>query len=572
MTIATRTSSSVINFDVFNLPPYTPLSIWVNGTNHTLVSSPLNGYIGDEIITDGAGGAKGTIILNEVWTSFDGDIQIWFKDGSERDAVYSAPKKSIFASVTANRLDEALSNGGNSVIPEAANRGQEAATTLNPLTQTFFVDAGKYPQGLAITSLELYFATKDSELPVSIEFRRVINGVPSAGDVIHGTPVLKLPSEVNVPASPNSGIGPSTKFSFTPLYFQPGEYAFSVISNSPKYTLYAGKLGATVLGTGEIVNKEPYAGRLFKSQNTNLWLEETNTDLCFKINKAKFETGTATFELQTAETPEVQFDSIYLDTASYNFGDLTNINYTVKGKRWPDNSDQPYVSFKEKTPFKLVSRLKTKDAGDTKVAITFTNTNPDISPFIDKGKTVLYSFKNLIEPYEVDTQDSELYYGNGVASSKYISKIVTLEEGFDSTGLEVKLDVNRKTGTDIGVYCRVISGSDNGIDSSIEKRDWKIMPVFNQNATVSNQGSNSGNVGKSFVGLSETEFYTETYKILEEDSISTTGTANLSYTADLGGVSTTFNSFNKFQVKIIFYANDSTIVPKIKNLIGTAVI
>ena len=572
MTIATRTSSSVINFDVFNLPPYTPLSIWVNGTNHTLVSSPLNGYIGDEIITDGAGRARGTLILNEMWTSFDGDIQIWFKDGSERDAVYSAPKKSIFASVTANRSDEALSNGGNSVVPEAANRGQEAATTLNPLTQTFFVDAGKYPQGLAITSLELYFSTKDSELPVSIEFRRVVNGVPSAGDVIHGTPVMKLPSEVNVPATPNAGIGPSTKFSFTPLYFQPGEYAFSVISNSPKYTLYAGKLGATVLGTGAIVNKEPYTGRLFKSQNTNLWLEETNTDLCFKINKAKFETGTATFELQTAETPEVQFDSIYLDTASYNFGDLTNINYTVKGKRWPDNADQPYVSFKEKTPFKLVSRLKTKDAGDTKVAITFTNANPDISPFIDKGKTVLYSFKNLIEPYEVDTRDSELYYDNGVASSRYISKIVTLEEGFDSTGLEVKLDVNRKTGTDIGVYCRVISGSDNGIDSSIEKRDWKIMPVFNQNATVSNQGSNSGNVGKSFVGLSETEFYTETYKILEEDSISTTGTANLSYTADLGGVSTTFNSFNKFQVKIIFYANDSTIVPKIKNLIGTAVI
>ena len=431
MTIATRTSSSVINFDVFNLPPYTPLSIWVNGTNHTLVSAPLNGYIGDEIITDGAGRARGTLILNEMWTSFDGDIQIWFKDGSERDAVYSAPKKSIFASVTANRSDEALSNGGNSVVPEAANRGQEAATTLNPLTQTFFVDAGKYPQGLAITSLELYFSTKDSELPVSIEFRRVVNGVPSAGDVIHGTPVMKLPSEVNVPATPNAGIGPSTKFSFTPLYFQPGEYAFSVISNSPKYTLYAGKLGATVLGTGAIVNKEPYTGRLFKSQNTNLWLEETNTDLCFKINKAKFETGTATFELQTAETPEVQFDSIYLDTASYNFGDLTNINYTVKGKRWPDNADQPYVSFKEKTPFKLVSRLKTKDAGDTKVAITFTNANPDISPFIDKGKTVLYSFKNLIEPYEVDTRDSELYYDNGVASSRYISKIVTLEEGFD---------------------------------------------------------------------------------------------------------------------------------------------
>ena len=572
MTIATRTSSSVINFDVFNLPPYTPLSIWVNGTNHTLVSAPLNGYIGDEIITDGTGQAKGTILLNEMWTSFDGVIQIWFKHGSERDSIYSAPKNAIFASVTANRSDESLSNGGNSVIPEAANRGQEAATTLSPLTQTFFVDAGKYPQGLAITSLELYFSTKDSELPVSIEFRRVVNGAPSAGDVIHGTPVVKLPSEVNVPANPNSGLGPSTKFSFNPLYFPPGEYAFSVISNSPNYTLYSGKLGASVLGTGEIVNKEPYTGRLFKSQNTNLWLEETNTDLCFKLNKAKFETGTVTFELQTAETPEVQFDSVYLDTASYNFGDLTNIDYTLKGKRWPDSADQPYVYFKEKTPFNLVARWRTKDVGDTKVAVTFTNNNPDISPFIDKGKTVLYSFKNLIEPYEIDTRDSEIYYGNGVASSKYISKIVTLEEGFDSTGLEVKLDVNRKTGTDIGVYCRVISGADNGIDSSIEKLAWKIMPLFNQNATVSNQASYSGNVGKTFVGLSETEFHTETYKILEEDSLATTGTANLSYNATLGGVSTTFNSFNKFQIKIIFYSNNSTVVPKIKNLIGTAVI
>jgi len=571
MTIATRTSSSVINFDVFNLPPYTSLSIWVNGTNHTAVSAPLNGYIGDEIITDGAGRARGTLILNEMWTSFDGDIQILFKDGSERDSISSSPKKSIFASVTANRADEALSNGGNSVVPGAASRGQEASTTLTPLTQTFFVDAGKYPQGLAITSLELYFSTKDSELPVSIEFRRVINGAPSAGDVIHGTPVAKLSSEVNIPANPSSGIGPSTKFSFNPMYFSPGEYAFSVISNSPNYTLYSGKLGATVLGTGEIVNKEPYTGRLFKAQNTNLWLEETNTDLCFKINKAKFETGTATFELQTAVTPEVQFDSVYLDTASYNFGDLTNINYTLKGTRWPDGAVQPYVDFKEKTPFNLVARFRTRDAGDTKVAITFTNNNPDISPFIDKGKTVLYSFKNLIDPFEVDTRDSELYYGNGVAASKYISKIITLEEGFDSTGLEVKLDVNRKTGTDIGVYCRVISASDKSIESSIEKRNWRIMPLFNQNATVSNQASFSGNVGKTFAG-SDTEFYTETYKILEEDSAATTGTANLLYTADVGGVNTTFNSFNKFQVKVIFYATNSTIVPKIKNLIGTAVI
>ena len=137
--------------------------------------------------------------------------------------------------------------------------------------------------------------------------------------------------------------------------------------------------------------------------------------------------------------------------------------------------------------------------------------------------------------------------------------------------LLVKLDVNRKVGTDIDVFCRVISSSDNGRDSSIEARDWRLMPLYNQSANVINQSSISGDVGKKYVG-SETEFIPETYKILDEDSTATTGIRNLSYDASVGGVNTTFTSFNKFQVKVVFYSNDTTIVPKIKNLIATAVI
>jgi hypothetical protein len=80
------------------------------------------------------------------------------------------------------------------------------------------------------------------------------------------------------------------------------------------------------------------------------------------------------------------------------------------------------------------------------------------------------------------------------------------------------------------------------------------------------------NVAKKYVGLSDTEFNTEIYKILEEDSVGTTGIPNLSYTRLIDGVSTTFTTFNMFQIKIVMYSENTANVPKIKNLIATAVI
>ena len=571
MNNVTRLSSSVVNFDVFNLPPYTRIAVQVGGVDHSSMCVNDDGTAGDPLVSDGTGRIKGKLILNKWWSSYtSGDIQITF--GSSETATNSFDPPIYAIANLSNRLDNTLTSGGKVVAPTNAAGIQEATTTLSPVTQTFFVPE-RYSQGIVITSIELFFATKDSELPVSVELRRLINGLPSAGTVITDTTVAKNPSEVNVPADPNSGIGSSTKFSFPPVYLAPGEYSFSVLSNSPNYTLFAGKLGETILGSTAIVSKEPYTGRLFKAQNTNQWLEETNTDICFKINKAKFQTGVKSFELQTAAIPRTEIDNIFLDTAQYNFGDLTKIDYEVKGIRWSDNAQQSYVSFKEKTPFNLIARWVTENVGDSKIQVTFTNNSTDVSPAIDKARTKLYSFKNLIDPFEVDTRASELQYNNGVAQSKYISKIVTLEDGFDSTGIEVKLDVNRKTGTDIDVFCRVISSADNGIDSSIEKKNWRVMPLFNQTANAINESSISGSIGKKYVGSSETEFKTETYKILEGDSLVTTGTPNLSYTSNVGtGAATTFTSFNKFQVKVVFYSGNPTIVPKIKNLIATAVI
>ena len=133
----------------------------------------------------------------------------------------------------------------------------------------------------------------------------------------------------------------------------------------------------------------------------------------------------------------------------------------------------------------------------------------------------------------------------------------------------VKVDVNRKTGTDIDVFCRVMSSKDVNTNNSIDNLAWKRMPLYNKDATITAPDSKEGQ--KTYAGDQDI-FYTETYKILETDSQATTGFDNLEYEAMVGDTITRFYDFNRFQIKVVFYAFESTIIPKIKNLIATAVI
>jgi hypothetical protein len=336
--------------------------------------------------------------------------------------------------------------------------------------------------------------------------------------------------------------------------------------------------GEPSLPVSRIAQKEPYIGKLFKSQNTNTWLEESNKSLCFSVNKAVFNKGTAYFEMQSEDIPTTYYDAIYLKTSTTGEGDISGIAYTfnsVNEYSSPGNLSGA-VSINQNTATNMLSRKKAIASGDMKLGVTFTNDDADVSPVLDKSKLALLTFANLIDPYETDTRDAELYpspndapANKRPAFSRYLSKVVTLSSGFDSTGLEVKLDVNRKTGTDIEVFCRVMSGLDINSDNTIDNLQWRRMPVYNQSATATAPDSIEGI--KSYAGLSN-DFTAETYKILETDSEATTGIKNLNYTALVGETLTTFKDFNKFQIKVVFYSIDTTIVPKIKNLIATAVI
>jgi hypothetical protein len=137
----------------------------------------------------------------------------------------------------------------------------------------------------------------------------------------------------------------------------------------------------------------------------------------------------------------------------------------------------------------------------------------------------------------------------GTAQCKYISKPVTLLDGFDSTGIEVTLEVSRPIGSDIEVFCRVLSGDDRSVSNGIYDRPFTKMPLTFPGA-------------KTYSGTKDI-FSIEKYKILDPF---------LSYTSTANNLTANFKDFATYQIKVVFYANDPLYTPKLKSLIASAVI
>lgn len=154
----------------------------------------------------------------------------------------------------------------------------------DPLAQSFFVEKSG---GVFVTSIEVFFKTKDTMMPVSIQIRDMEAGVPGKNIVPYSTVTLN-PSQVNV--STNGTV--STKFTMeSPVYLADGnEYCFVIMSNSNNYNAFIATMGRPSLVGNIAIAKQPAVGVLFKSQNNSTWSEDQLSDMKFIINTAKFST------------------------------------------------------------------------------------------------------------------------------------------------------------------------------------------------------------------------------------------------------------------------------------------
>ena len=169
----------------------------------------------------------------------------------------------------------------------------------DPTAQTFTVEELQYPQGFCLTSVDVFFKSKSSRIPVILQIRRTVNGYPSAVHDIPFAEVIVRPSDISI----SDDASAATKFQFkNPIHLVPGEYALVLLANSTDYEVFIAEMAKTLLGSQARIDKQPYIGSLFASQNASTWTADQNKDLKFIIRRAEFQnSGNAYFNIQDPE-------------------------------------------------------------------------------------------------------------------------------------------------------------------------------------------------------------------------------------------------------------------------------
>jgi hypothetical protein len=163
---------------------------------------------------------------------------------------------------------------------------------VDPLAQTFTVDD---ETGIFLTGLDIYFESKDSELPVTCQIRTVDYNVPS--NIVLPFTEITLDAKA-VKTSADASV--ATHFAFkSPVYLEGSrDYAIVLLTNSNEYSVWTSRLGEVDVKskTGAssaqvLVSTQPILGSLYKSQNASSWEPSIFDDLTFKLYRAEFATS-----------------------------------------------------------------------------------------------------------------------------------------------------------------------------------------------------------------------------------------------------------------------------------------
>jgi hypothetical protein len=564
-----------------------------------------------------------------------------FNNSYDLDAISFAEKTFVSSGVKLNKttlvdtvynIDVGVKFVGNATTPllQSSTSTSNITSTwrVDPLAQTFFIDSEVYPNGLFVDNVKLFFTAKDDDaLPVTVQIRPTVNGLPSSDFIYPESIVTKYPFEVNTTTNPDPTSSSSyTEFTFgSPVFLKPGLYSLVVLTDSPLYSVWVAEKGQTTT-SNQYVSVNPYVGTLYKSQNAMEYVPFLNEDLMFVMDRCVFSTSPATFSLQN----ETQTSAKYIDkfrvigktletfanspiTIDYSF-----VSKPVGGSRETSYRDiSPFVTYDmgKDEYYAIGNRRKEISAqGDFTVAITISSTDNAISPLISLESMYLNAWENFVDNGEITSDDfniiapgggysnsnvvtissntgsgalvylvtngaagnvvgvnvassgsgyyddftisipgtgqgditsnasialnSEFDSSGGPCLARYITKPITLADGFDAGDLRVFLSANRPGVSQIQVYYKVLSGSDT---TNFNDRPYQLMECFNPTSVPS---------------LTDTDFVEFEYRPSLTDN-------QVTYTSDNG---TTFDSFKIFSIKIVLLSTDASITPKVKDL------
>lgn len=274
---------------------------------------------GTQLVSDNQGKLSATFsIPNNDTLRFETGIRtLKVTDTATVDSALSTTSAftNFFADGSLTSQETEITNTRNGRLVEenqSESRAGQLVTTntttrwVDPLAQSFLVED---EEGVFVNSIEVFFSAKDGGgLPVTCSIRQMLNGSPTQKIMPFAEKTL-YPSQITTSA--NASV--ATKFTFpSPVYLNPNtEYCFVLESNSNAYLAWVGQMGDFDVLTKEPIDKQPYAGVLFKSQNSSTWTPEQMQDLKFKINRSKFSsTGTIVLENKAIPSKKLKTNPI----------------------------------------------------------------------------------------------------------------------------------------------------------------------------------------------------------------------------------------------------------------------
>ena len=284
----------------------------ISGVTATILDVGTNKVAGDDLITNQNGEVQ--VLFNIPQTDSlrfrSGQREFVLTDASTAsDMNYTSRGKNNYyaqgiletkqSTFTATRNGQIVSEqvADNQTVIQTSQRVVSDTGWYDPLAQTFQV---KSSGGAFLTKVDVFFASKDLNIPVTLEIREVINGFPGKLVLPFSRVTLK-PEDVNISTNevdmPDGTKAKSydtpTTFNFpSPVYVQDnGEYALVLASDSNGYKVWVSNLGDKIPGSSRTISEQPYAGVLFKSQNGSTWTANQDQDLKFTIYRAQFDTS-----------------------------------------------------------------------------------------------------------------------------------------------------------------------------------------------------------------------------------------------------------------------------------------
>jgi len=520
---------------------------------------------------------------------------------------------SVFVpTVTRSTVTESRVNQTSSVRSAVVRQGW-----VDPLAQTFLVNADQFPQGIMLSSVRVCFKTKDAQAPVTLQIRTVVNGYPST--VVYPFADVSLtPDKVKTSVLPSlTDSNKYTEFTFdVPIYLLPGEHSIVLLSNSVGYEAFVGEIGQVNLANSVKISEQPYTGTLFLSQNGSTWTADQTSDLMFSLYKKAYSTttpGYAHFEVDMSQqSANALFDLMQVMSTDVVLAN-TGIDYQFISEN-TTGATHPYISFVPNLDYKMVDgygrRSLNTATGNTTFSLrtVLSTSNRDITPMLDKNRLNLLAIENRINNLQlkdngfVITNSGSGYSsasvsitgggGSGAiatatvtggqvtgitltsAGSGYTTSPTVTITGDGSGATVVYNGEDKKSGGNADVRyltrrVQLASGFDSG-DLRVYLLGYmppqgNIYVYAKYLAAGDPQGFNEKNWslltqigGGNFVSADDSDYREMTFA----PGANGVETNNISYTSG----SVTYTTFATFAVKVVMTSADPTDVPKIKDL------